>query len=229
MIPGVTSPCIASHAPRPSIIDCRNRRSVREVTAKAPPRSEAATVPPSAAFRSVPALAMAAPRMPRPRTVSPPARTCSTKWAALAAASLASAWSRAVRAEFSSASASSMIPAATARAPSSQWKVNSTNRKAGVHGASKKANGPGPEAKRCIASRSCNPVAGAERAWGERPARVRIAPRTLGSMRAWNRAPARASTRALAWSSRPIMRNRKATMPISATSVASEREVSTRS
>ena len=38
-----------------------------------------------------------------------------------------------------------------------------------------------------------------------------------------------ASTRARAWSSRPIIRNRKATMPISATSVASEREVRTRS
>ncbi len=33
MIPGVTSPRIASHAPSPSIIDCRNSRSVFDVTA----------------------------------------------------------------------------------------------------------------------------------------------------------------------------------------------------
>ena len=156
-------------------------------------------------------------------------RSCSTKCPAFAEAAPASAWSRAVRAEFSSASASSSTPETTASTPSSQWKTNSTNRNTGVHGASKKANGPGPEAKRCIASRSCSPVAGAERAAGERPARVRIAPSTRASRRAWNRAPARASTRARAWSSSPIIRNRKATMTISATSVASEREVSTRS
>ena len=32
MIPGDTSPRSASHAPRPSIIDCRNRRSVLVIT-----------------------------------------------------------------------------------------------------------------------------------------------------------------------------------------------------
>ena len=167
--------------------------------------------------------------MPRPRTVSAPARTCSTKWNADAAASFAPAWSRAVRAEFTSASDTRRRPETTASTPSSQWNVNSTKRNAGVQGASKNANGPGLEAKRCIASRSCSPVAGAERACGDRPARVRIAPSTRGSSRAWNRAPARASTRERAWSSSPIMRNRNATMAISATSVASEREVSTRS
>ena len=134
-----------------------------------------------------------------------------------------------MRAEFIIASATSIAPETTASTPSSQWKANSTNRKAGVHGASKNANGPGPEAKRCIASRSCSPVAGAERAWGERPARVRIAPSTRGSMRDWNLAPTRASTRAREWSSNPIARNRKATIMTSAASVASEREVSTRS
>ena len=55
------------------------------------------------------------------------------------------AWSRAVRAELRSASSTSSTPEKTASAPRSQWKANSTNRKIGVHGASKKANGPGPE------------------------------------------------------------------------------------
>ena len=134
-----------------------------------------------------------------------------------------------MRAWFTSASASSNAPEPTASIPSIQWKANSANRNSGVHGASKNANGAGPEAKHCIASRSCRPVAGAERAVGEHPARVRIAPRTRLSMRAWKRAPARASTRARAWSRSPIARNRKATMATSATSVASEREASTRS
>ena len=33
MMPGVTTPRMASHAPRPSIMDCRNSLSVLEVTA----------------------------------------------------------------------------------------------------------------------------------------------------------------------------------------------------
>ena len=118
----------------------------------------------SDAFLSAPERTIAAARMPSPRTVSPPARICSTKCPALAAASPASSCSRAVRAWVRNASTRSSTPENTASTPSIQWKVNSANRNTGVHGASKNANGPGPEAKRCIASRSCRPVAGAERA-----------------------------------------------------------------
>ena len=154
-------------------------------------------VAPSARSRIAASRSRTAARMPRPRTVSPPARICSVSWNAWAEACPASCCSRDVRAWFTSASTRSSTPANTASRPSIQWNRNSTARKIGVQGASKNAKGPGPDAKRCIASRSASPVAGAERASGEPPARVRIAPRTRGSIRAWNRAPARASTRAL--------------------------------
>ena len=57
------------------------------------------------------------------------------KCPARAAASPAAACSPAVRAWFTSASSSS-TPENTASTPSSQWKVNSTSRNTGVHGAS---------------------------------------------------------------------------------------------
>ena len=101
-------------------------------------------------------------------------------------------------------------------------------RNTGVHGASKKANGPLPEAKRWIASRSRRPIAGRARSAGE-TARARIARSTRASSLACRRAPARASTLPRAWSRMPIIRNRKAVMTTSVTSVASEREVRTRS
>ena len=89
---------------------------------------------------------------------------------------------------------SSSTPENTARAPSVQWNMKSAQRNTGVHGASKKANGPAPEAKRWIASRSRTPVAGRARSAGA-IARVRIARSTRESSRACSRAPARASTR----------------------------------
>ena len=180
-------------------------------------------------LRSASRRASTAPRIPSPRTVSPPARVCSTKCHALAEASPTSACKCAVRVEFTNARTMITTPENTARRPNIQWKVNKAKRNTGVQGASKNANGPGPDVKRCIASRSWSPVAGWERTPAERPARVRIAPRTRPSSWSWKRAPARASTRARKWSKRPIIRNRKATIPASATSVASEREVRTRS
>ena len=174
---------MASHAPRPSIIDCRNSRSVREATVNAPPRSEAAIVAASDLSLSVPARAIVAERIPSPFTVSPSVRARSEKWAASAVARFASAWSLPVRIWFSTARLRSRTPEHTASSPSIQWKTNSRNRKTGVQGASKKANGPGPDAKRCIASRSRRPVAGAERVAGAPAAWVRIAPRTRLSSR----------------------------------------------
>ena len=69
---------------------------------------------------------------------------------------------------------SSSTPENTASAPSIQRNMKSTQRNTGVHGASKKANGPVPERKRWIASRSRTPVAGRARSAGA-VARVRIA------------------------------------------------------
>ena len=116
-----------------------------------------------------------------------------------------------------------------ARTPSDQWKMNRTPTKMGVQGASKNAVGPGPDRKRWMVSRSAAPVAGTVRAWADAPELLSVASRTLGSMRAWKRAPVRARTRERAWSIRPMARNSTATMAVSVTSVASEREVRTRS
>ena len=89
---------------------------------------------------------------------------------------------------------SSSTPENTASAPSIQWNMKSAQRNTGVHGASKKANGPVPERKRWIASRSRTPVAGRARSAGAM-ARVRIARSTRDSSLACSLAPARASTR----------------------------------
>ena len=228
MMPGVTWPRIASQAPSPSIIDCRNRRSVREVTLKRPFRSDIDSRRSSISPLSARERDTTASCMPSPCTVSLPARICSTKCADRAAASPASTWSLEVPSWLSSAMTSRRRPEKTARSPSIQWKVNSANRKTGVQGASKKANGPDPDAKRWMVSRSRRPVAGRARSAGDTD-RESTARSTRESSRSCRRAPARAITRARAWSSMPIIRNRKATMPINATSVASEREVSTRS
>ena len=106
--------------------------------------------------------------------------------------------------------------------------MNSANRKIGVQGASENAKGPELEANRWIDSRSRRPVAGCKRSAGE-VARERIARSTRESSRVCNRTPARARIRPRAWSSMPIIRKRNATMATRVTSVASGREVSTRS
>ena len=146
--PGVTWPWIASQAPSPSIIDCRNSRSVRDMVLNNPLRSDTDKSRSSVSPLRIRERETTASCMPSPCTVSLPARICSTKCAERAAASPASAWTLEVPSWFRSAMRSSRMPETTASTPSIQWKVNSANRKTGVQGASKNANGPGPEAKR---------------------------------------------------------------------------------
>ena len=151
-----------------------------EVTWKKPLRSDAASDRSSSSSLYSPERAITASCMPRPCTVSLPARISSTKCWERLCASLTSRRRRAVRAWLSRAMSSSSTPENTAKAPSIQWNMKSAQRKTGVHGASKKAKGPEPAKKRWIASRSRTPVAGRDRSAGAM-ARVRIARSTRES------------------------------------------------
>ena len=98
-------------------MDCRKRRSVRDTTVKKPPRSEAARVWSSSTSRRAPARATTASYMPRPRTVSPPARICSMKYPRRMDASATSRCRFAVPAWLRKAMRMSRQPEKTARRP----------------------------------------------------------------------------------------------------------------
>ncbi len=100
--------------------------------------------------------------------------------------------------------------------------------KIGVQGMSKNANAAGPAKSWRTESRSWAAVFGFARSAGASERRS-TAVITRPSSRPWMRAPARASTRPRMNSSTPIIAKSPVTRTSSATSVSSERLVSTRS
>ena len=152
--PGLSCPCKTSHAPAPSIADCKNILKAFEIDPNRPARSPASKPSASAALRTLCQRLKAAPVMPRARTVSASVfirsdrrSDCRVSPLVRLNGSWVSFWFRTVRAIRTS-------PPDIASHPSRGWNTKMAAMNSGVQGMSKIAIRTGEAQRRCRASRS---------------------------------------------------------------------------